>query len=271
MKYIDKNYLIKFWERAKGIITNSKYTLNNKSQTVQSAINDLGTNKEDNINKITSWCESPDDSHYPSEKLVKDSLGELQNQINALSLGLKLSLTVSPACGPKNESASYKWTATFAGATPDSIKIFDNTGAEIKSITSATTTNITQTKTFSAKTTYTAKAVYMGMTFQASVAVEVRNRILYGFCTEAAHPTTKLTTAYTTAVGRKLEGTATADGQVFKIYVPTDVTQPTGFSMGGAPATYVKGTNVTINGITYTPYVSGAVYNTGGKVSITLT
>lgn len=47
--FIDKVYLQSFWNHIKGIITNSKYTLNNKSQTVQDAIDDLGTNKQDKL------------------------------------------------------------------------------------------------------------------------------------------------------------------------------------------------------------------------------
>ena len=45
-----------------------------------SGVVDLGTvitddsGKENTSNKVTSWQSTPDDNHYPSEKLVKDSL-----------------------------------------------------------------------------------------------------------------------------------------------------------------------------------------------------
>jgi len=35
--------------------------------------------KEDKANKVTSWQTTPDDAHYPSEKLVKDSLDQKAN------------------------------------------------------------------------------------------------------------------------------------------------------------------------------------------------
>lgn len=39
----------------------------------------LGFTPEDSANKVTSWQLTPDDTHYPSEKLVKDSLNLKQN------------------------------------------------------------------------------------------------------------------------------------------------------------------------------------------------
>ena len=42
--------------------------------TVTTAVNNLGSVKEDKSNKVTAWQTTPDDTHYPSEKLVKDSI-----------------------------------------------------------------------------------------------------------------------------------------------------------------------------------------------------
>ena len=45
--------------------------------TVQSAIDEIAeiiTGKEDTANRITAWQSTPDNTHYPTEKLVKDSL-----------------------------------------------------------------------------------------------------------------------------------------------------------------------------------------------------
>ena len=49
INYIDKEYLKKLWERVKNIPDNSEYTLNDKSQTINDAINELGENKQDKV------------------------------------------------------------------------------------------------------------------------------------------------------------------------------------------------------------------------------
>ena len=41
-----------------------------------SAVNITSDNTENKINKVSSWQTTPDDTHYPSEKLVKDGLDE---------------------------------------------------------------------------------------------------------------------------------------------------------------------------------------------------
>lgn len=266
-KFIDVSYMKSFWNRLKNVITETDYTLNDKSQTIKEAIDDLGDVKEDVDNKITEWCETPDDEHYPSEKLVKTEFTTIQNQINALSLGLKLALSVTPSPGPKGEAQSYKWTATFTGATPDTITIYDETGAVFHSGTKLTSINKSITKTLTSKLTYTAQATYMGMTFTASASTTPYYKILYGFCTGAAHPTLKLGVR-TTAIGGVCVDTATADGQKFKIYIPSGVTLANNFKMGGAPANFVKGDTITLNGISYTPFETGDEYDTGAKLSI---
>lgn len=244
----------------------------NDKITISAAGTDV-SGKEDKSNKITEWCETPDNNHYPTEKLVKDSLTSLQNQITALVLGAKLSLSVTPTVGPKGKAQDYKWTATFTGATPNSIKIFDNTKTQVASGTSVTSINTGNvSKTFNADTTYTAEAEYMGMTFNASVKVTVKDLILYGFTGQSAtaHPTTTYGKAVTTSIGTRYTVTCGANNQVFKIYVPNGVTLPNSFSMGGSPASYSKGGTVVVNGITYTPYTSDAIYDTGASLDIVI-
>jgi hypothetical protein len=52
--------------------TNIKETLGINANST--AISTLNTNKEDKSNKVTAFQPTPDDTHYPSEKLVGDSL-----------------------------------------------------------------------------------------------------------------------------------------------------------------------------------------------------
>jgi len=46
------------------------------------------TNKEDASNKLTAFQTTPDDVHYPGEKLVKDSLDSLDYRIWAIESGI---------------------------------------------------------------------------------------------------------------------------------------------------------------------------------------
>ena len=44
--------------------------------------------KEDSSNKVTSWSSTTTDAHYPSEKLVKDSLNTLEGTVSGVSSSL---------------------------------------------------------------------------------------------------------------------------------------------------------------------------------------
>ena len=43
------------------------------------AVNNLGSVKEDKSNKVTAWQSTPDNTHYPSEKLVKDTIDAIES------------------------------------------------------------------------------------------------------------------------------------------------------------------------------------------------
>lgn len=206
------------------------------------------------------WLESlaPD-----IEQLRKD-LESAQASIHALILGAKLTLTASPTVVKKNASSSIRLTASFSGVTPGSIAIYDGERGLVSETNRATAT-ATVTETLTIDKGYKAIAYYNGMQFNASVNVAVRDCVLYGFCNASATPSKELsarTSALTT-----YEDTAKENGQVFCIYVPSGVTAPTKFSMGGAPASYTKGTKQ-IGGVTYTTFTSDAIYNTGTKLTI---
>ncbi len=48
----------------------------------KSETDSLLDDKEDKANKVTSWQSTPDDTHYPSEKLVKDNLDNKANKVH---------------------------------------------------------------------------------------------------------------------------------------------------------------------------------------------
>jgi hypothetical protein len=60
--------------------------------TIQAAINELDTEKEKLSNKVVAFQGTPDDTHFPSEKLVKDQLDlKINKDINSLTEKTSLS------------------------------------------------------------------------------------------------------------------------------------------------------------------------------------
>lgn len=56
--------------------------LETRMTTAESDIDNLEANKEDKSNKVSSWSASPNNTRYPSEKLVKDNLDLKENAAN---------------------------------------------------------------------------------------------------------------------------------------------------------------------------------------------
>jgi hypothetical protein len=54
---------------------------------------DINSTVEDVKNKVTSFQTNPDDTHYPSEKLVKDSLDKKENKNSVINNYYVTSLT----------------------------------------------------------------------------------------------------------------------------------------------------------------------------------
>lgn len=244
----------KYWDGKQDKLKPGDYIeINN--DTVSAVLDDFV--KEDELASVAT-------SNNYNDLDNKPDIEKIQQQIDALSLGAKLSLSASPTVVEKGKSVSYTIKATFTGVVPDVIEILDN-GTVIGNVEKSDTLSVKCTETLTSNKKYTANATYNGMKFTASVSVTPVDLILYGFCDEGTDPT-KTLSARTSAL-TTYEDTATKDNQRFCIYVPSGVTAPTKFSMGGAPASYTKGSK-TINNINYTTFISDALYNSGAKLTI---
>jgi len=69
--------------------TDAKFTdtVYDDSELAQ-VVNGLSENKEDKVNKITAWQITPDDTHYPSEKLVKEEIDNINTEIGDIDTAL---------------------------------------------------------------------------------------------------------------------------------------------------------------------------------------
>lgn len=218
-----------------------------------------------------------EDGSISKKKLSSDVQKEfetLNSQITALSAGLKASLTVSPNVVHKDTATqitlngSLKDNAGNVVADNILIKKGDDMiaeGANKSSIIAMYSLNA------SSDTAFSADIDIQGMTLSAKATVSARNPVYAGMGTSATSVAVAANkqSARVSAKGYTYTKKATADGQYFFLLVPSDVTKPTAFTMGGAPFAMEAGTTETINEINYTVYRSSSVYNNGAEVTVT--
>lgn len=218
-----------------------------------------------------------EDGSISKKKLSKEVQTEfetLNSQIVALSAGLKASLTSSPNVVHKGIKTDITLTARLdnnAGAVEANNILIKKGDNVIADNTNKSSLIALYEFTPSSDTDFIADIGINGMTLTAKTTVSARNPVYAGMGTSAEEVAVDKNkqSARTSARGYTYTKTATADGQYFFLLVPSDVTKPTTFTMGGAPFAMEAGTTETINGISYTVYRSSEVYNTGAEVNVT--
>ena len=101
----------------------------------------LGYTAEDAANKVTSFQGNPDDTHYPSEKLVKDSLDAKQDTLNINSLTEKTTPVDDDVLLIEDSEASYAKKKVKKSALGGGSVSFGGTGVDgALNISSGTTT-----------------------------------------------------------------------------------------------------------------------------------
>lgn len=200
---------------------------------------------------------------------------DINNKIDALAAGLKLTVTANPTIIQKNTTTNVTFEASVADdagvVTPTSVKINDEAVSKDSSNKYKKTISI---NTASNTHSISASATANGMELKGKVTINVRNLIYYGMSKD--EPTSSNLNSFKNALRTSSKGatytdTAAASSSRFYLIVPSDVTSPTSetsFTMGGAPAAFTK-TTKTINSISYNIYKSNASYNAGISVSIT--
>lgn len=212
----------------------------------------------------------------PTENSVKpvqsgglyDAFEEVNNKINALSSGVKVSLTINKTAIYKGVSQEIILTGTMTNGTPTSMKLLDGSTVlkETASSPISHTMNVTQSTNSKA---YSVQGATLGMTLNGSASVSARYPIYYGFGADAASVAVAANKySPTTSALHTYSKTSSANGQHFYILVPSDISNPSGFTMGGAPFV-MNSSSQTIDGVLYTAYESGGTYNSGIQLSVT--
>lgn len=233
-----------------------------------------GTRADSTPNDGSRWGEYRQAENERSETMVR-----MMYMIEALFAGAKVTPSISPTTIYKNTPTTVNMTATVTGVAANQIKLFEDSisGTLIKQTAmeaEPTLTTLNASKSFNLSgnsKTIVAQANYRSGLFTGVVTLNARYPIYKGFgsvYTDVVKDANKLS-ARTSAIGRNYSATASANNQKYFILIPNDISVPGTATMGGAPYVFNQSTQ-TISGVQYTVLTSGATYNTGAIVDITL-
>ena len=217
----------------------------------------------DTLKEISDWILS-DTTGAAS---MANDIQSLKAQLNALTLGAKASASISKSSIYVGEENSITVTGRMEPntLTPCTVSIYK--GSDLMAL--ADTSVVSYTELVTGTTSYNIKAVYNGTTYTASTRVNAYHPIYYGFGAGSGVNYTDVLSKKEPSSSAKgqYSGTTNTDGVYYYILVPDGVSRPSLFTMGGAPFN-MGSTNETINGVNYTVFKSGSVFNNGGSVNI---
>lgn len=228
------------------------------AEEVAKIVNSADT-KYDTLKEISDWILN-DTTGAAS---MANDIQTLKAQLNALTLGAKATASISKANIYIGEETSVTVTGKLTPNTLSPCEVFIYKGTDVMS--SANTSVVTYTDLVTGSTSYTVKAVYNGTTYSATTKVNAYYPTYYGFGVEYVDVMENKNLL--SSAKRTYSDTASTDGVYYYILVPDGVSKPSSFTMGGAPFN-MGSTNETINGVNYTVFKSGSVFNNGGSVNI---
>ena len=196
----------------------------------------------------------------------KAKLDEIQSLIPLMISGVKATVSCSPSIVEKNKDVILNINGTFSANVLADLNLYFNDaviesgeGHTLQKSISTIISKDTQVK-------FTVK--FMGITFSASSTVYARNVVIYGFgeTVEEVYVNGIRASARLSAAGT-YSASATVDSTKFFIFVPSDVSKVSTFTMGGAP--FAMNTEVRqINNKEYTVFSSGSIYDSGALVTV---
>lgn len=205
---------------------------------------------------------------------IENDITALDGKIAALSAGLKLTLTASPSVihkGVKTTITLKGSVADNAGAVTADRMVVVTSAGEVAQDNVSSLTAADEITTNNSSVQFGASAICNGISLSAKAAVSARYPVYAGMGAtpeDIAIGTTYRQAATTTAVGKTYSATAKADNVYFFLLVPTEVSQPSSFYMGGSPFTMNPAYTKRIGVVEFKIYQSGAVYDTGASVNV---
>ena len=204
------------------------------------------------------------------DQKVDEEVLRLDNKINLIAAGVKLTLEISPSIVYKGSATNVTLTGSINTDNPVTIALYD--GATKLGESSNNPYSHTQSLTQSVNShKFRAEGTLNGMTLNAEVTLTARYPIYYGLAASKPTASTGLLkkAATTTAAGTYAATVPIGtNGVHLYILVPSDISSLSNFAMGGAPFVMNTYTNQTIDGVTYTIYESGNSYNAGTALNV---
>lgn len=255
-----KDFVTSGWVESQGFLTEipTDSIKQISAEEVAKIVNSADT-KYDTLKEISDWILN-DTTGAAS---MANDIQSLKAQLNALTLGAKASASISKSSIYVGEKNSITVTGRMEPNTliPCTVSIYK--GSDL--MASADTSVVSYTELLTGTTSYNIKAVYNGTTYTASTRVNAYYPTYYGFGVEYSDVLSNKNLL--SSAKRTYTDIANADGVYYYILVPDGVSKPSSFTMGGAPFN-MGSTNETINGVNYTVFKSGSVFNNGGSVNI---
>lgn len=255
-----KDFVTSGWVESQGFLTEipTDSIKQISAEEVAKIVNSADT-KYDTLKEISDWILS-DTTGAAS---MANDIQSLKAQLNALTLGAKASASISKSSIYVGEENNITVTGRMEPntLTPCTVSIYK--GSDL--MASADASVVSYTELLTGTTSYNIKAVYNGTTYTASTRVNAYYPTYYGFGVEYSDVLSNKNLL--SSAKRTYTDAANADGVYYYILVPDGVSKPSSFTMGGAPFN-MGSTNETINGVNYTVFKSGSVFNNGGSVNI---
>lgn len=255
-----KDFVTSGWVESQGFLTEIPTdSIKQISAEEVAKIVNSADSRYDTLKEISDWILN-DTTGAAS---MANDIQSLKAQLNALTLGAKASASISKSSIYVGEENSITVTGRMEPNTliPCTVSIYK--GSDL--MASADTSVVSYTELVTGTTSYNIKAVYNGTTYTASTRVNAYYPTYYGFGVEYSDVLSNKNLL--SSAKRTYTDTANANGVYYYILVPDGVSKPSSFTMGGAPFN-MGSTNETINGVNYTVFKSGSVFNNGGSVNI---
>ena len=273
---IEENYATKgFVTSAISEIDLTAYVTKNEVSSYTISREEVRQISAEEVAKIVASADSSYDTLKEiSDWILNDTTGaasmandilNLKAQLNALTLGAKASASVNQSTITKGENTQIRVTGKMIPETLVPCTVVIKKGGEI--VASADTNIVYYTETINDSASYKVEAVYNNVMYSASTSVNAYYRTYYGFGTDYNDVFTNGKSKLSSSAKGSYSDTAATDNVYYFIIVPDGVTKPNTFTMGGAPFNMMS-SNVTVNGVNYTVYQSGSMFNNGGKVDI---
>lgn len=197
---------------------------------------------------------------------IKNATNPLQAQIDAINLGAKLTMTITPNVVFRGQTYNLTLKASINGIVPQNINITDETaGSTILAQESgvATITHTLEESAFDTNNVFRGTALYMGASFTSAVTLNVVDKVFFGSGKTATDITTNATPRTSPAGTYSIE--TVNDNDYIWFFVPNTMNAINKATLNGFDFPLSAMSPRIIGGVTYRVYRSANTYLKGTR------